>query len=71
MSLPDRSHYTLQVPKSSNANGAEVFQVPTAEFISYEANVRTPWFFKRYIFFQRHIETPPPIIALGGAKDEI
>ena len=48
----------------------EVFQVPTAQFISYESRVRTPWFFKRYFLFQRHLQTPPPIIDIGVGDKE-
>jgi len=45
----------------------QVFEVPTAQFLSYESKVRAPWFFKRYFLFQKHIPTPPPITA---AEDE-
>ncbi|WWC69312.1 uncharacterized protein I206_103250 [Kwoniella pini CBS 10737] len=41
----------------------QVFSVPTAEFISYEAKVSSPWFWKRYFFFQKHLPKPPSIIA--------
>ncbi len=40
---------------------AEVFSVPTREFISYESKVWLPWFLKRYILRQK-IARPPPII---------
>ncbi|KGB80306.2 sugar transporter [Cryptococcus deuterogattii R265] len=46
----------------------QVFSVPTAQFVSYEARVRVPWFFKRYFLFQKHIPTPPPMI--GGTDDD-
>jgi len=40
---------------------AEVFSVPTKNYISYESTVWLPYFIKRYIFRQK-IMKPPPII---------
>ncbi|KAE8154283.1 hypothetical protein BDV25DRAFT_147868 [Aspergillus avenaceus] len=45
----------------------QVFSVPTKEFIHYEMTVWLPWFIKRYVFLQKHLPRPPPIIAT--AKD--
>jgi len=40
----------------------QVFNLPTAQFVSYEAKVRVPWFFKRYFLFQRSLAPPPPVV---------
>jgi len=48
----------------------QVFEVPTAQFLSYESRVRAPWFLKRYLLFQKHIPTPPPITASEDEKEE-
>ena len=40
---------------------AEVFSVPTSQFISYETKVWLPYFIKRHIL-RKKIEKPPPII---------
>ncbi|WWC60987.1 uncharacterized protein I303_103564 [Kwoniella dejecticola CBS 10117] len=41
----------------------QVFSVPTSEYIKYEATVSAPWFWKRYLFFQKQHPKPPAIIA--------
>lgn len=40
---------------------AEVFSVPTKEFLAYETKVWLPYFFKRHVF-RRNVPKPPPII---------
>ena len=42
-------------------NFAEVFQVPTKQFIGHELKVSLPYFIKRHIL-RRKIPKPPPII---------
>ena len=51
-----RKHY-------ANMFSTEVFSVPTAQFLRHEASVRTPWFFKRYFLFQKHLPEPPATVA--------
>ena len=41
---------------------AEVFSVPTSQFIKYELTVWLPWLIKRYVLFKK-IPKPPPIIG--------
>ena len=41
----------------------QVFSVPTAQFIRYEASVRVPWFLKRYLLFRRGLVEPP--VSIG------
>lgn len=36
-----------------------VFAVPTRKFISYQVTETLPWFFKKYLFFQRDATRPP------------
>lgn len=45
----------------------QVFSVPTSEYIAYESKVWLPWWIKRYIFRQKHLPRPPPIIE----RDEV
>jgi hypothetical protein len=40
---------------------AEVFSVPTSQYISYELKVWLPYFIKRHIL-RKNIEKPPAII---------
>lgn len=47
---------------------AEVFSVPTKQFISYELKVWLPYFIKRHIF-RRNIPKPPPIIEKESKED--
>ena len=43
----------------------QVFSVPTAQFLRYEATVRVPWFLKRYLLFRRGLPEPPVSIGKG------
>lgn len=36
-----------------------VFGVPTRKFAKYQLTVTLPWWFKRYVFFQRHATREP------------
>jgi hypothetical protein len=56
-----------------------VFAVPTTKFIKYQLTVAVPWWFKRYVFFQRnatkeplyHFETVPQTASMrAGSGDE-
>ena len=56
-----------------------VFAVPTTKFIKYQLTVAVPWWFKRYVFFQRnatkeplyHFETVPQTTSMrAGSGDE-
>lgn len=49
-------------------SSAEVFSVPTKNFIKHELTVWLPWFIKRYVFRQ-NIAKPPPIIEKGEKAD--
>ncbi|KAF9737317.1 hypothetical protein PMIN03_004893 [Paraphaeosphaeria minitans] len=40
----------------------QVFSVPTKTYIGYELKVMVPYWIKRWIFFQRHLPKPAPII---------
>ena len=40
----------------------QVFSVPTSQFLRHELTVWLPWFFKRYILFQKNAIKPPMII---------
>ena len=47
----------------------QVFSIPTSQFLSYEARVRVPYFFKRH-FFRQKIEAPPAIIERQAIADK-
>lgn len=47
---------------------AEVFSVPTKQFIGYELKIWLPYFIKRHIF-RRDIPKPPPIIEKESRSD--
>ena len=49
----------------------QVFSVPTAQFLRYEATVRVPWFFKRYFLFKKSLPEPPVSIGKGFKTEEI
>jgi hypothetical protein len=48
---------------------AEVFSVPTSEYVRHETFVSVPWFFKRYFLFQKHLPKPASIIAEAEEYD--
>jgi hypothetical protein len=48
----------------SLTHNAEVFSVPTSQFISYETKVWLPYFIKRHIL-RKKIAKPPAIIERG------
>lgn len=50
----------LVIPPANTS--AEVFSVPTKEYITHELTVMVPWFIKRYVLFQK-VPKPPAIIA--------
>ncbi|KAG5940742.1 hypothetical protein E4U60_000317 [Claviceps pazoutovae] len=49
-----------------------VFGVPTRKFAKYQLTVTLPWWFKRYVFFQRHVTREPLYefekVAMAGDK---
>ncbi|KAG6054802.1 hypothetical protein E4U17_003449 [Claviceps sp. LM77 group G4] len=49
-----------------------VFGVPTRKFAKYQLTVTLPWWFKRYVFFQRHATREPLYefekVAMAGDK---
>ncbi|KAG6029718.1 hypothetical protein E4U40_000385 [Claviceps sp. LM458 group G5] len=49
-----------------------VFGVPTRKFAKYQLTVALPWWFKRYVFFQRHATREPLYefekVAMAGDK---
>ena len=49
---------------------AEVFMVPTRQYVGHEATVWLPYFIKRYIFFQNVVK-PPPIIERAEKVDAV
>lgn len=49
---------------------AEVFSVPTKDFIHYELTVWLPWFIKRY-FLRQRLPRPPPIIARADKAEVV
>ncbi len=51
----------LHVPINQANVAAEVFSVPTSQFIGYELKVMLPWFIKAKIL-RKKIGKPPPII---------
>ncbi|OCF33741.1 sugar transporter [Kwoniella heveanensis BCC8398] len=46
----------------------QVFSVPTAQYVGYETRVMIPYFFKKYILFQK-IPAPPSIIATADQAE--
>ncbi|EME44989.1 hypothetical protein DOTSEDRAFT_170095 [Dothistroma septosporum NZE10] len=40
----------------------QVFSIPTKKFIGYESTVWLPYFIKRYVFFNKNVVKPPPLI---------
>ena len=51
------------MPGLSTDTFAEVFQVPTSEYLSHETKVYLPYVFKKYFLFQRSTPKPKPLIA--------
>lgn len=61
--LDRKLDYSLPFDQSNLADNpfAEVFSVPTKQFISYEIKTFLPYVFKRHVL-RRNIPKPPPII---------
>lgn len=62
------SNWILHFASFANKVFAEVFSVPTKQFLGYEMKVWLPYFIKRHIFRQ-DIVKPPPIIEKAGKDD--
>lgn len=52
----------------TNTLFAEVFSVPTKEYISYESKVWLPYFIKRHVL-RRNVPKPPPLIEKAEAVE--